>query len=71
MREKAVVLATGDFSANRDMMAKYCPAFAKFFDGGSGDYNVGFHERGLYRAKGTSWPCGLARRGRKRSPTRR
>ncbi|HHT16975.1 MAG TPA: FAD-binding protein [Papillibacter sp.] len=49
---KAVVLATGDFSANRDMMAKYCPAFAKHFDGGSGDYNVGFHEKGLFRGEG-------------------
>ena len=52
LARKAVVLATGDFSANRDMMAKYCPAFAKFFDGGSGDYNVGFHEKGLFGGEG-------------------
>jgi succinate dehydrogenase/fumarate reductase flavoprotein subunit len=49
---KAVVLATGDFSANRDMMMKYCPAFAKYFDGGTGDYNVGFHEKGLFAGEG-------------------
>ncbi|MDR0491587.1 MAG: FAD-binding protein [Oscillospiraceae bacterium] len=49
---KAVVLATGDFSANRDMMAKYCPGYAKYFTGGNKDYDVGFHEKGLYGGDG-------------------
>ena len=52
LAKKAVVLATGDFSSNRDMMAKYCPAYAKYFTGGSQDYDVGFHEKGLYPGEG-------------------
>lgn len=52
LARKAVVLATGDFSANREMMAKYCPAFAKYFTGATGDYDVGFHEKGLFRGEG-------------------
>ena len=50
--KKAVVLATGDFSANRDMMAKYCPAYAKYFTSNNADYDVGFHDRGLFRGDG-------------------
>ena len=50
--KKAVVLATGDFSANRDMMAKYCPAYARYFTSGNTDYDVAFHEKGLYRGEG-------------------
>lgn len=50
--EKAVVLATGDFSANRDMMAKYCPAYARHFSSGFTSYDVGFHEKGLYGGEG-------------------
>ena len=52
LAKKAVVLATGDFSANRDMMAKYCPAYAQYFSGGNSDYDVGFHEKGLYPGEG-------------------
>jgi len=50
--KKAVVLATGDFSANRDMMAKYCPAYARYFTSGNADYDVGFFEKGLYKGEG-------------------
>ena len=49
---KAVVLATGDFSANREMMAKYCPAYAGFFEDKAADYNAGFVENGIYRGDG-------------------
>ena len=49
---KAVVLATGDFSANRDMMAKYCPAYARYFTSANTNYDVAFHEKGLYRGEG-------------------
>ena len=50
--KKAVVLATGDFSANRDMMAKYCPAYAKHFTSGNTDYDVGILEKGLFKGEG-------------------
>ena len=49
---KAVVLATGDFSANRDMMAKYCPAYAKYYSNDKVNYDVGFTERGLFKGDG-------------------
>jgi succinate dehydrogenase/fumarate reductase flavoprotein subunit len=53
---KAVVLATGDFSANRDMMAKYCPSFVgditdETFDA-SPNYDVGFQYGGLLKGEG-------------------
>lgn len=52
---KAVVLATGDFSANRDMMAKYCPQVAdsitdKAYD--NVDYDKEFVFGGLYPGDG-------------------
>jgi succinate dehydrogenase/fumarate reductase flavoprotein subunit len=50
--KKAVVLATGDFSANRDMMAKYCPAYAPFFLNDKVDYDAGFVEKGIYKGDG-------------------
>ena len=49
---KAVVLATGDFSANREMMAKYAPAYARYFDGPQKGYDVGFTSGGLYGGEG-------------------
>ncbi|MCL1834579.1 MAG: FAD-dependent oxidoreductase [Oscillospiraceae bacterium] len=49
---KAVVLATGDFSANRDMMAKYCPSYAKYFINDDVDYDAAFVEKGLYKGDG-------------------
>jgi succinate dehydrogenase/fumarate reductase flavoprotein subunit len=50
--KKAVVLATGDFSANRDMMAKYCPAYAKYFVNNKVNYDAGFTDKGLYKGEG-------------------
>jgi succinate dehydrogenase/fumarate reductase flavoprotein subunit len=52
---KAVVLATGDFSANRDMMAKYCPQCAdrvadEVYD--TVDYDREFVFGGLYPGDG-------------------
>jgi succinate dehydrogenase/fumarate reductase flavoprotein subunit len=52
VQKKAVVLATGDFSANPDMMAKYCPAYAKYFTNTKVDYDAGFLEKGLFRGDG-------------------
>ena len=49
---KAVVLATGDFSANKDMMAKYCPAYAQYFTNSKLDYDAGFVEKGIFRGDG-------------------
>ncbi len=66
---KAVILATGDFSANKEMMAKYCPRYAQDFTNPGDDYDVGFAVRGLYRGEGhqmalwagaawqRTWPC--------------
>ncbi len=53
---KAVVLATGDFSADRDMMHKYCPTFAdkiedSVYDGET-NYDVSFAYGGLYKGDG-------------------
>src|SRR5690606_37251548 len=46
---KAIVLATGDFSANREMMAKYCPwAMPLLDDTGSQGYDTTFKFGGLY-----------------------
>ncbi len=67
--EKAVVLATGDFSANREMMEAYCPQYAGEFTAPGNDYDVGFAVRGLFRGEGhqmalwagaawqRTWPC--------------
>jgi succinate dehydrogenase/fumarate reductase flavoprotein subunit len=49
---KAIVLATGDFSADRDMMAKYCPAYARYFTNEKLDYDAAFVEKGLFRGDG-------------------
>ena len=53
---KAVVLATGDFSANRDMMYKHAPHVAHYiaddvYDGET-DYDIGFSKGGLYKGEG-------------------
>ncbi len=52
MAGKAVVLATGDFSANREMMAKYCPSYARFFINDQLDYDAGFIQNGIYKGDG-------------------
>lgn len=70
---KAVVLATGDFSTNRDMMAKYAPQAVKYvtpeeFDNPT-DYDKELFYGGLYPGDGQkmglwvgaawqkAWPC--------------
>jgi succinate dehydrogenase/fumarate reductase flavoprotein subunit len=52
LASKAIVLATGDFSANRDMMAKYCPAYAKYFTNSRIDYDAGFVTKGIFGGDG-------------------
>lgn len=53
---KAVVLATGDFSANRDMMARYCPSYVDAISDDMYDtppnYDAGFQHTGLYKGEG-------------------
>ena len=49
---KAVVLATGDFSANSEMMAKYCPSYAKYFTTSKIDYDAGFVTKGIFGGDG-------------------
>lgn len=53
---KAVVLATGDFSANRDMMYRYAPNYAPYiadevYDGET-NYDAGFQYGGLFKGDG-------------------
>ncbi|MDR0350973.1 MAG: FAD-binding protein [Coriobacteriales bacterium] len=53
---KAIVLATGDFSADRDMMYRYAPETAGFvtdevYDG-EPDYDQGFKYGGIYKGQG-------------------
>ncbi|HJF65655.1 MAG TPA: FAD-dependent oxidoreductase [Slackia equolifaciens] len=53
---KAVVLATGDFSADRDMMACFCPDTAKYvmdevYDS-EPNYDQGFQYGGIYKGQG-------------------
>ena len=50
---QAVVLATGDFSANPEMMRAYCPVWAPHFTAEGTDYDIGFNTGGgLYRGEG-------------------
>lgn len=53
---KAVVLATGDFSRNRDMMAKYCPfayeVFKDTIEFDKIDYDTGDSFSGIYPGDG-------------------
>jgi succinate dehydrogenase/fumarate reductase flavoprotein subunit len=50
---KAIVLATGDFSADREMMAKYCPwALPLLNDQGDQGYNNNFKFGGLFKGDG-------------------
>ena len=53
---KAVVLATGDFSGDRDMMACFCPDTAKYvmdevYDS-EPNYDQGFQYGGIYKGQG-------------------
>ena len=53
---KAIVLATGDFSADRDMMQRFCPETAAYVDDdvydGEPDYDMGFQYGGIYKGDG-------------------
>lgn len=51
---KGVVMATGDFSTNHDMMAKYCPEFVPLLNDPlpEPDYNSGFGFGGLMPGDG-------------------
>ena len=53
---KEVVLATGDFSANRDMMYRYAPSYAPYISDdiydGETNYDVSFQYGGLYKGEG-------------------
>lgn len=49
---KGVVLATGDFSKNREMMEYFCPQYADGFAKGSSDYDTGFSIGGLFKGEG-------------------
>ena len=53
---KAIVLATGDFSADPDMMAKYCPGYYNYIDPamyeGEAQYDLPFQYGGLFKGDG-------------------
>ena len=60
--KKAIVLATGDFSGDRDMMHRFCPETADYvtddvYDG-KPDYDQGFRYGGLFKGQGRRWDCG-------------
>ena len=73
--KKAVVIASGDFSADREMMLKYCPEYADLVDpevqNSEQDFNRAFVTGGLYKGDmqkaalwiGAAWqkirPCGV------------
>lgn len=52
--KKAIVLATGDFSASKEMLAKYCPMVLPLvgLEESEVDYNTGFSTAGLYKGDG-------------------
>ena len=72
--KRGVVLATGDFSGNREMMEYFCPQFAAGFSAHS-DYDTGFSIGGLYAGDGhrmalwagaawqRTWPCAVLVQG--------
>ncbi len=49
---KAVVLATGDFSADRDMVAKYCPSCLPLVENPEVDYDRGLFVNGIFPGDG-------------------
>ena len=50
--KKAIVMATGDFSQNKEMMAVYCPQALDILAEREIDYNAGFQFGGLYPGDG-------------------
>ncbi len=73
--KRGVVLATGDFSRNREMMEFFCPQFADGFAKDTADYDTGFSIGGLFRGEGhlmalwagaawqRTWPCAVMVQG--------
>lgn len=67
--KRALVLATGDFSRNREMMEFFCPQYAEGFAPEPADYDAGFSIGGLMNGDGhrmamwagaawqRTWPC--------------
>jgi succinate dehydrogenase/fumarate reductase flavoprotein subunit len=50
---KGIIMATGDFSANREMMAKYCPMVLPLLtDAGDRGYDNSFKFGGLFKGDG-------------------
>ena len=51
---RAVVLATGDFSSNKEMLAAYCPMVLPLvgYEQGEIDYNTSFNLTGIYGGDG-------------------
>lgn len=53
---KAIVLATGDFSGDRDMMHRFCPETADYVEDavydGEPDWDQGFKYGGIYKGQG-------------------
>lgn len=49
---KAIVLATGDFSADKDMVAKYCPSILPLIKDVEEDYNRGLACNGIFFGDG-------------------
>lgn len=51
--KKAIVLATGDFSADKEMMRKYCPSMLSLIADDAGeDYDIGLYTKGLFKGDG-------------------
>ena len=49
---KAIVLATGDFSSDPEMVAKYCPSVLPFIQNTDVDYNKGLFVNGIFPGDG-------------------
>lgn len=49
---KAIVMATGDYSGDPDLMAKYCNAFSDYVATSAGDYDAEFQFGGLMPGDG-------------------
>ena len=67
---KGIVLATGDFSANQDMMAKYCSWVAPLLQYNEVDYDAMFQFGGLGPGDGQKMGLWAGVLGSRRFPTR-
>ena len=70
--KQAVVLATGDFSNDKEMLAAYCPMVLPLvgYEQGEIDYNTSFNLTGIYGGDGQKMGLWLVRRGSMRIRTR-